>query len=131
MAVQKKDNLTNGILSRLKEFLQSNGDNLATVAEKIGVSASYFSTAKIAQSEIGSDKIAKILLLYPQLSADWLLTGIGLMLKEAKSLKNQSEIITSQQALQTAVRGIEDIQNQLRQLQKQIHKPHAPRKSKK
>ncbi|MDR0694331.1 MAG: helix-turn-helix domain containing protein [Prevotellaceae bacterium] len=121
-AQEQKNNTTNDILNRLTEFLQTTGDSLVNIADEIGVSRSYFSTAKISKSEIGSDKIVKILLLYPQLSADWLLTGVGFMIKEAKSLKNQLEIITNTEALQVAINGIDDIQNQIRQLQKQIHK---------
>ncbi|MDR1406270.1 MAG: hypothetical protein LBI89_03610, partial [Prevotellaceae bacterium] len=93
MAAQKqKNNTPDDILNRLKEFLQTTGDSLVNVADAIGVSRSYFSTTRISKSEIGSDKISKILLLYPQLSGDWLLTGLGFMLKAANSLKNQSEI---------------------------------------
>ncbi|MDR2406584.1 MAG: hypothetical protein LBE13_00500 [Bacteroidales bacterium] len=130
-AQEQKNNTTNDILNRLTEFLQTTGDSLANIADEIGVSRSYFSTAKISKSEIGSDKVAKILLLYPQLSGDWLLTGTGFMIKDVNSLKEQSEILAREEALKIAVSKIEDIQEQLRKLHKQISKPKTkPRKLK-
>jgi hypothetical protein len=92
-------------------YLQTigNDDTLINITEVIGVSRGYFSTIRNKKAEIGVDKIVKILLLYPQLSADWLLTGTGFMIKEATSLK-------------IAVSKIDDIQDQLRQLHKQISK---------
>jgi hypothetical protein len=58
--------------------------------------------------------------LYPQLSGDWLLTGSGFMLKAANSLKNQSELLTKEKALTIAVDGLNDLQDQLLQLKKEI-----------
>ena len=122
MAAQKKHNTTHDILNRLEEFLQTTGndDTLINITEVIGVSRGYFSTIRNKKAEIGVDKIVKILLLYPQLSADWLLTGTGFMIKEATSLKEQSEILAREEALKIAVSKIDDIQEQLRQLHKQI-----------
>ena len=122
MAAQKKHNTTHDILNRLEEFLQTTGndDTLINITEVIGVSRGYFSTIRNKKAEIGVDKIVKILLLYPQLSADWLLTGTGFMIKEAASLKEQSEILAREEALKIAVSKIDDIQDQLRQLHKQI-----------
>ncbi|MDD4406179.1 MAG: S24 family peptidase [Parabacteroides sp.] len=45
-----------------------------------GISASNFK-GKGAKSELGGDKIAKILTLYDDINPDWLLTGRGSMLK--------------------------------------------------
>jgi hypothetical protein len=42
------------------------------------------------------------------------------MIKEATSLKEQSEILAREEALKIAVSKIDDIQDQLRQLHKQI-----------
>ncbi|MDR1182375.1 MAG: hypothetical protein LBL13_10410 [Bacteroidales bacterium] len=129
MPAQKKHNTTNDILNRLEEFLRTVGDTLINITERINVSRGYFSTIRNKKAEIGVDKIVGILLLYPQLSGDWLLTGAGLMLKAATSLKEQSEILAKEEALKITVAKIDDIQNQLRQLHKQISKPKIkPRK---
>jgi hypothetical protein len=122
MAAQKH-NTTDAILKRLEEFLlQTTGDTLVNLSGEIGVSRGYFSTIRNKKAEIGVDKIIRILLLYPQLSADWLLTGTGFMIKDANSLKDQSEILAKEKALKIAVSKIDDIQDQLRQLHKQISK---------
>jgi hypothetical protein len=122
MAAQRNNNnnTTDAILNRLEEFLKTTGDTLINLTDAIGVSRGYFSTARATKSEIGSDKITKILLLYPQLSGDWLLTGFGLMLKAAQSLKNQSEILMKEKALNDAIKGITEIQDQLQHLRKHI-----------
>jgi transcriptional regulator with XRE-family HTH domain len=124
MAARKKYNTTEAILKRLDEFLQTAGigDTLAGIAEKIGVSRGYFSTIRNKRAEIGVDKIVRIFLLYPQLSSDWLLMDSGTMLKAANSLKDQSELLVKGKALKTAVDGLSDLQNQIRQLQFQISK---------
>jgi hydrogenase maturation factor len=124
MAAQKTHNTTNDILNRLEEFLQAAGteDTLINITEIIGVSRGYFSTIRSKNAEIGVDKIVKILLLYPQLSGDWLLTGTGFMIKDVNSLKEQSEILAREEALKIAVSKIDDIQDQLRELHKQISK---------
>jgi hypothetical protein len=129
--IEQKSNITIEILDRLEEFLQTTGDTFATLANAINVSPSYFTTARITKSIIGTDKIAKILFLYPQLSGDWLLTGIGFMLKAANSLKEQTEIMAKEQALNTAIHGLNDLQDQLKDLQKQVSKTKFKSKNKK
>jgi hypothetical protein len=116
MATQKKYNSTEAILKRLTEFLQTaeTGDTWIDIAAAIGVSPLYFSTIRSKKAEMGVDKVVKILSLYPQLSADWLLTGSGLMLKVANSLKDQSELLAKERMLKTAVDGLTDILQQLK-----------------
>lgn len=46
-------------------------------------------------SEIGGDKIAKILSIYPQLNAEWLLTGKGKMLRGNSTSKSSTIVTTS------------------------------------
>jgi hypothetical protein len=125
MATQKKHNTTSeAILKRLEEFLQAlgTGDTLSDITGTIGVSPSYFSTIRSKQAEVGVDKIVKILSLYPQLSADWLLLGSGLMHKTADSLKSQSELLAKEKMLKSTISGLADIQSQIQQLQTQISK---------
>jgi hypothetical protein len=123
MAAQKNNkNTTDAILNRLEEFLKTTGDNWVNLTDAIGVSRGYFSTARSAKSELGSDKLTKILLLYPQLSGDWLLTGLGFMLKAAQSIQSQNEILLKEKALNDTINKITEIQDQLQHLRKQITK---------
>lgn len=50
--------------------------------KKTGISASNFKGPGL-KSEIGGDKIVKILSIYDNISSEWLLTGQGEMLKNA------------------------------------------------
>ncbi len=124
MAIKNKQtqSTTAAILQRLEEFLHSKGDNLTRLTSAIGVSRAYFTTVRKVDSEIGSDKIVKILLLYPDLSADWLLTGQGMMLKGATSLKNQESQIAKDKALQIALEGLDKVQEHLAAVQSSISK---------
>lgn len=51
--------------------------------KKTGIAASNFKGSGL-KSEIGGDKIVKILSVYPQIDPEWLLTGKGNMLKDIK-----------------------------------------------
>lgn len=68
-------------------------DNLNITKEKFfkdtGLSASNFK-GKGAKSELGGDKIVKILTVFPDLSPKWLLTGEGPPLVETNSNCKQS-----------------------------------------
>jgi phage repressor protein C with HTH and peptisase S24 domain len=68
------------IKEKILSFLTEKGIKKTEFFEKTHIASSNFKGAAI-NSELGGDKIAKILTLYPELSADWLLTGIGPMLK--------------------------------------------------
>ena len=55
-------------------------DNQMTV--NAGLSVGLIGKAKVSGKGMSSMNIEKILLAYPELSADWLLTGAGSMLKD-------------------------------------------------
>lgn len=67
-------------IERLQYFMENNGlnDNKLTVAA--GLSVGLIGKAKIGNKGLTSGNIEKILLAYPQLNADWLLTGRGNMI---------------------------------------------------
>lgn len=68
------------IKDRILTFLRENGINKADFYAKTGIEASNFK-GRNKESLPGSAMLVKILTLYPGLSADWLLTGNGEMLK--------------------------------------------------
>jgi len=67
------------IFKRLTYFLHHKGNSFHGLGKAIGVSVNYFSNAKKNKSSIGSKIIAQILYYYQDLSADWLILGIGEM----------------------------------------------------
>ena len=80
-----EENLT--IKGKILAFLDSAGIKKVDFFNTTGIKDSNFK-GKNLQSQLGGDMIVKILTAYPNLSADWLLTGNGPMLKTVGS--NQS-----------------------------------------
>ena len=68
-------------------FIESQSFNKEDFFNKIGVSYSNFK-GKSLLSEIGADKIVKILTIFPQINPDWLLTNKGEMLRTGENLPN-------------------------------------------
>jgi transcriptional regulator with XRE-family HTH domain len=79
--VQVFDENITKIISRLSEYVDSQGLSFNKIAQKIGVSNSYFSKMVKSNGSLGEDIIRKILLEYENVSPDWLLTGDGPMLR--------------------------------------------------
>ena len=69
------------VLKRLKEFIDANGLNIAAFEKSIGMSNASFGKSLKNNGAIGSDKLENILIVYPDINPDWLLTGRGSMLK--------------------------------------------------
>lgn len=70
-----------GTLQRIKEFIDYKGISIKALEEQIGFSNGAFGSQLRNNKTIGVDKIENILLCYPDLSSEWLLTGNGSMLK--------------------------------------------------
>ena len=77
----KENTHTEKIISRLEEYVAKRGDNFAQLTLAIGVSVGYFSRMRKVKGSLGAEVLARILTHYSDLSADWLLTGQGTMLK--------------------------------------------------
>lgn len=73
------DKIFSPIKGRIFEYLNSQGIKKELFYENTGITSSNFK-GKGAISEIGGDKIAKILTMYPHLSARWLILGEGPMI---------------------------------------------------
>lgn len=67
----------------------------STFFEEISMSSANFKGRNML-SEIGGDKIVKILSVYPNLSAEWLMRGEGEMLQEIENNKTNKEKPTLQ-----------------------------------
>lgn len=69
-------------IDRLQVFMESEGINDNQLTVNAGLSVGLIGKCRKKGSGMLSDNIEKILLAYPSLSADWLLTGRGEMLVE-------------------------------------------------
>lgn len=74
------DKIFSPIKGRIILFIENQGVTKESFFDKTGLSASNFKGAG-AKSELGGDKIVKILTEYPILNPDWLLKGEGNMLR--------------------------------------------------
>lgn len=70
-----------GTLQRIKQFIDLKGITVKTFEQKIGFSNGAFGSQLRNNKTIGVDKLENILFEYPELSAEWLLTGKGEMIK--------------------------------------------------
>lgn len=69
-------------IERLQYFMEKKGINDNQMTVNAGLSVGLIGKAKVSGKGMSSMNIEKILLAYPELSADWLLTGAGSMLKD-------------------------------------------------
>ena len=72
------------IKEKILSYLETTGKVKTEFYKAIGASPSNFKGAG-KNSALSSDKIAVILKLYPDLSPDWLLNGVGDMLRTANN----------------------------------------------
>jgi len=71
--------------TRLQQFLQAENMSPSRFADQIGIQRSGVSHILSGRNKPGFDFIEKMLLAYPSLNAEWLITGKGKMYKEAKA----------------------------------------------
>ena len=84
------------IKERILQFIEYKNISKADFCEKTGISYGNFK-GKSSESEIGGDKIAKILSTYGEISADWLILGEGSMIKNEKSHQIMDNISAADQ----------------------------------
>jgi len=65
---------------RIGIFLNKKGISGYRAAKDTGISAQVISAYLTGKRDPSGDMLSKILLTYPELNADWLLTGLGEML---------------------------------------------------
>lgn len=83
-----------GTTERVKEFIEYKGVSKYEFCKKLGFSNKFLDNS----SNMGTDKACKILHYYPEINAEWLLTGIGTMEKpnvqELSSNKTMTKTMT-------------------------------------
>lgn len=72
-------------LKRIKEYIDFKGIRISTFEKSIGISNGSFGGQLKKNKTIGVDKLESIIRCYPDLNAEWVLTGKGTMLKDAES----------------------------------------------
>lgn len=80
---EKRENNTK-VIDRIYEYISIKWLTFNKLALELNISNSYFSKMFKNKGSIGSDIIEKILRVHPDLNADWLITGRGTMLYDAK-----------------------------------------------
>lgn len=75
--------------TRIIQFLSENNLTSTKFADTIGVQRSSISHILSGRNKPSFDFIEKMLIAYPDLNAQWLITGKGSMLKNQLSLFNQ------------------------------------------
>jgi len=89
-------------IERIFYFAELKGISIHKFSMQIGVSNSYFNKMRKNKASVGSDIVEKILRTYPELNAEWLLTGTGDILKINKEMRCEEDInITKERRLQS------------------------------
>ena len=80
--------------ARLKNWMESEGLKPSVLADNIGVNRATISHILSGRNKPSIDFLQKLLSAYSNLSANWLITGIGYMntKKEAKEVKPSKKI---------------------------------------
>lgn|SRR5690606_2525706 len=106
-------------LKRIKEYIDFKGITISAFEKSVGFSNGLFGGQLKRDKTIGLDKLENILKTYPDLSADWVLTGRGNMLKKRDANENipgtnqQKEILYSLNTLMTTQQRIVSLLEQL------------------
>ena len=90
------------IKSRIYSFLQYSKITPAEFERKTGLSNGYLNNIK---NTVGADKVNKIMLAYPSLNLEWLITGKGEMLKTCKDSLATTVVNTKPRIPYTAAAG--------------------------
>jgi len=85
----KKDKIFSPIKERIMYFLEKQQESKLEFFKKTGISPSNFKGVG-AKSEIGSDKLVKILSIYKDINPAWLLTGEGPMLLDTYPVRPEA-----------------------------------------
>lgn len=107
------------VLDRIKKYIDFKGVTIAAFERSIGMSNASFGKSLKNKGAIGSDKIEKILSVYPDLSPTWLLTGSGSMLCSDTSGTISGDISNS--AVSTAGPAINTVGQHSVELQTENH----------
>ena len=89
--------LSNTPIQRIKEFIDTISLNVSSFEKKVSMSNGSFASQLKKNKSIGIDKLENILKEFPQINANWLLTGKGDMLlampKEYKPTLQKASVV--------------------------------------
>ena len=104
-------------LKRIKEYIDFKGIRISAFEKSVGFSNGLFGGQLKRDKTIGLDKLENILKTYPDLNAEWVLTGRGNMLKkggtESIPVTSQKEILCSLNTLMATQQRIVSLLEQL------------------
>lgn len=83
------------MIYRLKEYIEYKGLNVSSFEKSLGMANNTIRKKIVSgNSNMGTDTLQIILKNYPELSADWLLLGIGEMIRkhETPAMDTQKEL---------------------------------------
>lgn len=85
-------------IERFKEYLDAKGIANARAEKECGFSNGLIGNAYKTKTALGSDKLEKILSVYSDLSAEWLLRGVGSMIVgDGKAVELEQKIVSMSQ----------------------------------
>jgi len=96
-------------IERLQLFQEKMGINDNQMTVKASLSVGLLGKAKKSGKDMAAESIEKILYAYPELSADWLLTGRGNMIKEAEDKPPMNDTATVMQLVDTIRQQAQEI----------------------
>ena len=112
-----------GIKDRLDMVIKYLGVSGRSFAKECGFSESYYATIN---EGIGADKLNKILSKHPELSARWILTGEGEMLRDDGN-NNLKNIEDMEKLLEILRMAMEQNRALISIIEKLTHKPFEQR----
>ena len=96
-------------IERLQIFMEKSGINDNQMTVKASLSVGLLGKAKKSGKDMAAESIEKILCAYPELSADWLLTGRGNMTKETDEKPPMGDTVTVMQLVDTIRQQAQEI----------------------
>lgn len=108
------------IVNRLKEYIDKKGITVSAFEKSIGMANASFGKSLKNNGAIGTDKLEKILSIYPDISSEWLIRGNGDMLKKSASTVPEEVHDTALTVVETMKNRIVDLESQLREKEKQV-----------
>lgn len=106
-------------LNNLREYFNSQGITQREVAEKLGVSPAYINKLFRGEKAFGKKTAQQFQTLFG-LSAPWLLTGEGEMLKHAQTITGDGNVQVTGKTLDAALREVENAHNIISKMQQQM-----------
>lgn len=94
---------------RLLQFLQAENITQAQLADVLDVARGSVSHVLSGRNKPGYDFLESLLLHYPQLNLDWLMTGKGRMYRDSAAPSDQEEALPFPEETVPAVREISHI----------------------